>query len=338
MRLFLRILYIAPIVVLLLGIYFWHLVLRPNTFSENKVLVIAAGLEWNAVLQEMKEEQIVKRPASFQQLVSLLGYQERIKPGKYLIQPEMSNRDILRMLVSGSQMEVKLVIRSSWSKSSLSGFLARELDIDSTSMLALLSNNEWLNQHGWSSETVKAAIIPNTYRVYWTIGEEGFLKRMFTEYNRFWNENRKRRCEEIGLKPLEVSTLASIVEKETYMVDEMPTIAGVYLNRLRKGMPLEADPTVIFANGDPNVKRVRGEMLNNPSPYNTYRHSGLPPGPICIPSIQAIEAVLKDEKHRFIYFCAKEDFSGYHRFTASYDEHLQNARKYRRALNSKGIR
>lgn len=321
------------------GFFAYQLIYRENTAqTENRPLKIPEGSNWEDVLRIMENDSLVKNPVSLDRLAKWSGYAERIKVGYYRIKPGMNNKEILRLLASGRQEEVKLVIRSSWDKQKLIGYVCQEITADSMFMLNLLNDSTRLQKLGWTSDNILAAFIPNTYNFYWTTSADEFLNRMLKEHDRFWTESRRAKAKALNLTPIEVSILASIVEKETAKADEMPTVAGVYLNRLKKGMKLEADPTVIFAIGNPEIRRVTSAMLQYESPFNTYFVTGLPPGPICMPSIQAIDAVLKNEKHDYIYFCAKEDFSGYHNFTSSYNQHLINARKYRLELNKRGIR
>jgi UPF0755 protein len=321
------------------GIFAWNLVYRGNTHHANKrPIKIAEGSGWEEVLALMEADTLLRDIGSLNRLATWTGYSERIKPGLYRIVPGMSNKDILQLLASGRQEEVKLVLRSSWSKAGLISYVCKEINADSIYMHNLLNDPDRLAKYGWTDHTILAAFVPNTYNFYWNTSADEFLDRMIREHDRFWNETRTQKAKSIGLTPVEVSILASIVEKETTKSDEMPTVAGVYLNRLRKGKRLEADPTVIFATGNPDIRRVTGPMLKIDSPYNTYQVDGLPPGPICMPSIQAIDAVLKNEKHNYIYFCAKEDFSGYHTFTHDYAQHLLNARIYWLELNKRGIR
>ncbi|MBI1223390.1 MAG: endolytic transglycosylase MltG [Bacteroidetes bacterium] len=332
------ILLILLVLIALTSWYGWDLVYRENTAqSGNRSLKIPEGSGWEDVMSIFRKDSLLRDPESLNRLASWTDYQDRVKAGLYRIKPGMSNKDILRLLSSGRQEEVKIILRSSWNKPQLIAYLSEELTADSMQLVNLLNDSVALTKYGWNTETVIAAFIPNTYHFYWTTSAREVLDRMNREYDGFWNKERKRRAETEGLSPVEVSILASIVEKETSKADEMPTIAGVYLNRLRKGMKLEADPTVIYAVGNPAIRRVTHAMLEVQSPYNTYWVNGLPPGPICMPSIQAIEAVLKNEKHDYIYFCAKEDFSGYHNFTSSYNQHVLNARKYRLELSKRGI-
>ncbi|MCD7816338.1 MAG: endolytic transglycosylase MltG, partial [Bacteroides sp.] len=193
-------------------------------------------------------------------------------------------------------------------------------------------------QIGYSTETLPCLFIPNTYEVYWTMTPEAFVKRMQKEHDRFWNEERKAKAQSIGLTPEEVATLASIVEEETANNAEKPMVAGLYINRLHADMPLQADPTVKFALQDFGLRRILHTHLETDSPYNTYKHTGLPPGPIRIPSIQGIESVLNYTRHNYLYMCAKEDFSGTHNFAATFSQHLANARKYQRELNRRKIK
>lgn len=317
----------------------WFIIFRENTrYPEKRGVKIPQGSKWEDVLSVLEHDSLLKNRESFRLLAEWSGYNERIKAGYYGIFPGMSNLDILRLLASGRQQEVRLVLRSSWEKSDLIAYVSQEISADSMYLVNLLGDSMKLREYGFDPQNILTAMVPNTYNFYWTTGPEKFLERMVTEHKKFWNETRRGKAEKLGLTPIEISILASIVEKETNKVDEMPTIAGVYLNRLKIGKELEADPTVKFAIGNPDIKRVTYIMTEYPSPYNTYYVAGLPPGPICMPSIQAIDAVLNREEHKYLYFCAREDFSGYHNFTHDYEVHKLNSRKYRLELNKRGIR
>lgn len=209
---------------------------------------------------------------------------------------------------------------------------------DSSNLARLLMDSTYCAQIGYSTETLPCLFIPNTYEVYWTMTPEAFVKRMQKEHDRFWNEERKAKAQSIGLTPEEVATLASIVEEETANNAEKPMVAGLYINRLHADMPLQADPTVKFALQDFGLRRILHTHLETDSPYNTYKHTGLPPGPIRIPSIQGIESVLNYTRHNYLYMCAKEDFSGTHNFAATFSQHLANARKYQQELNRRKIK
>jgi UPF0755 protein len=204
--------------------------------------------------------------------------------------------------------------------------------------MEVFKNQDIIDSLGFDQYSIVCNFIPNTYEVYWTISPKGLLLKMNKEYKRYWNDERLALAKQLGLSPNEVMTLASIVSEESNQEKEYSLIAGVYLNRVRKGMLLQADPTVKFALQDFSLKRILGKHLEVESPYNTYRKTGLPPGPICIPSVKVIDAVLHTQPHSYIYFCAKEDFSGYHNFAVTLEEHNQNARRYQRALNEHNIR
>jgi len=216
--------------------------------------------------------------------------------------------------------------------------LSTKIMIDSTEIIRALTSNETCEKLGYDTCTIACAFVPNTYEVYWDISVDKLLLRMVTEHEKFWNTERKQKAHTIGLEPNEVSTLASIIDEETANNDEKPMIAGMYLNRLKSGMPLQADPTVKFALKDFALKRIYHNHLEVESPYNTYKHTGLPPGPIKVASIKGIDAVLNRVNHHYLYMCAKEDFSGTHNFAVTYQEHLKNAARYTKALNERNIK
>jgi UPF0755 protein len=246
----------------------------------------------------------------------------------------MGNKKLIRVLASGMQTPVQLTFGSFRTRHRFAGAIANQLEIDSLALLNSLTDNEVAKHFGFNEETFPTMFIPDTYEVYWNISLDDFLKRMGKEWQRFWqSKGREEQCKWIGLSRTEVSILASIVDEETAKVDEMPNIASVYLNRLRKGMALQADPTVRYALNSYASNRVLIKHTRVRSPYNTYTRVGLPPGPICIPSPQAIDAVLDYEPHSYLYFCAKADFSGYHTFAKTYAQHLVNAAAYQRALS-----
>jgi UPF0755 protein len=249
----------------------------------------------------------------------------------------MGNKQIITKLRAKQQDPVNLVFNNIRIKEELAGHIAEQLETDSVSLLKLLNDAKYLDKLGFTPNTVMSMFIPNTYQVYWDISAEKFMEKMNKEYRVFWNEKRKARLSEIRLTELEAISLASIVEKETNQNNEKPDVAGVYINRLRDGWLLQADPTLVYALGDFSIKRVLNVYKTIDSPYNTYKYFGLPPGPICLPSISSIDAVLNYRQHKYMYFCAREDFSGYHNFAVTLNEHLLNATKYQQALDQKGI-
>ena len=231
-----------------------------------------------------------------------------------------------------------LTIPESRTMDRLAGALGKKLMVDSTALAILLQDNDFCQRFGYDTATIPALFVPNTYEVYWNTSIDNLMERMQKEHQRFWNEERTKKATAIGLTPNEVCTLASIIDEETANNAEKPMIAGMYLNRIQKEMPLQADPTVKFALKNFALKRIYHDMLTTDSPYNTYRNVGLPPGPIKIASIAGIDAVLNRVAHNYLYMCAKEDFSGKHNFAVSYSEHLRNAAKYSKALNERGIK
>jgi len=249
----------------------------------------------------------------------------------------MNNNELINMLRSGNQAPVNIVLHNIRTKPELASVVQEKLEADSLAVIRLLNNSSYLEDYGLDTETVRAIFIPNTYEFYWNTSAKQFFERMYQEYQKFWTEKKIEKAKKIDLSRLEVITLASIVEEETIKNDERPTIAGVYMNRLRKGMPLQADPTVRYALQDFTIKRILKKHLVIDSPYNTYKNKGLPPGPINMPSIPSINAVLHYEKHDYLFFCAKDDFSGYHAFAKTHAEHVRNARKYQKALNKRKI-
>ena len=280
----------------------------------------------------------IKTMAAFAPLMKHYKYDQRVKPGNYIIRPDDSMRDICLRLVSGNQTPVKLVVPSVRTLDRLAGAVNRQLMTDSASVMALLTDKHLLDSLGYSPETAHCMFIPNTYEVYWTMTPEQFVTRMLKENKRFWNDSRTAKAKAQGLTPNEVMTLASIVDEETAKDDEKPLVARLYLNRLKRGMLLQADPTVKFALGEFELRRILYVHLQTDSPYNTYKYAGLPPGPIRIPTIAAIESVLSPANHNYLYMCAKEDFSGYHNFATTLTQHNANARRYQQALNKLGIR
>jgi UPF0755 protein len=298
---------------------------------------IPTGSDFNFVKQKLFQKNVVVDTSSFVWVARKKNYASHIHPGRYLIQNGMSNNELINLLRSGKQEPVSLIFNNVRTKEALASRVAEQIEADSAQLIKLLSDQEFLEKYGFSNETVLAMFLPNTYEFWWDTSAEEFIKRMHREYDRFWTEEKRKKASRIDLTPVEVTTLASIVDEETLKDDEMDKIAGVYINRLNRGMRLQADPTVKFAIGDFSVKRVLDKHLAVESPYNTYKYRGLPPGPISIPSIAAIRAVLNYENHDYLYFCAKPDFSGYHNFSKTHYQHILNARKYQQALNERRI-
>lgn len=272
----------------------------------------------------------------FQTMAKLTKYDEHIRTGRYEVEPGMPLVQLFRHLRNHNEVPVNLVVPSVRTLNELIAKMADKLMIDARELDDALASLE--GSEGWTNETLPALFIPDTYEVYWDVAADDLVQRMKKEYERFWNDERKQKAAARCLTQMEVSVLASIVDSESAYNPEKPRIAGLYLNRLHADMPLQSDPTVIFAIGNFSIRRVLHAQLAYDSPYNTYKHQGLPPGPIRIPSKAGLESVLNAEKHSFLYMCAKEDFSGSHNFATTYAEHTQNARRYAQALNKRGIK
>ena len=268
----------------------------------------------------------------------LLRYDQHIRTGRYEMGKGKTALQLVRDLRNGSQAPLRLTITNIRTMEDLAGRLGKQLETDSAVWAECFSDTDFCKQFGCDTATLACLFLPNTYEVFWNVGPEQLVTRMKRESDAFWTDERRQAADAAGLSPFEVITLASIVDQETANEAEKPLVAGMYLNRLRTGMKLQADPTVKFALKRFGLRRILHEHLTVDSPYNTYLHEGLPPGPIAIPSVSSIEAVLHYTPHDYLYMCAKEDFSGTHRFTTTYDEHLRNARRYAEALNRRGIR
>ncbi len=305
--------------------------------KEDFLLYIPTGSDYNDVIALLEENQIIKDRKTFDWAAGKKNYAENIHPGRYRIRQNMSNNQLLDMLRSGLQEPVNVVINVARTPEDLATKIATQIEAGKDDMMMLMNDEAYLHSLGFTKETIIGMFIPNTYEFWWNTDARDFFARMKKEYDRFWNRERSGRAGEIKFSPNEVITLASIIISETNKEDEYRRIAGVYINRLNKGMRLQADPTVKFALGDFERQRILKVDTYIDSPYNTYKYAGLPPGPIAIPPVKAIDAVLKYEKHDYLYFCAKEDFSGYHSFARTLDQHNRNARLYQKALNRRKI-
>ena len=289
------------------------------------------------LLRNFTEQDIIKDRKSFEWLAEKKNYPSHVLPGRYRISEQMSNNDLINMLRSGKQEPLMVTFNNLRTLDELAGVIADQLEADSATFANYFHDPETAEQNGFTRENFPVMFIPDSYEFYWNTSPEEFVKRMKREYIAFWSKGRIQKAEKDDLSPEQVSVLASIVEQESLHSDENPLIAGVFINRLNKGIPLQSDPTIIFALQDFNIHRVLNKQKLIDSPYNTYRNRGLPPGPICIPSKSAIDAVLNYEDHNYLYFCAKPDFSGYHNFAKTLSQHNKNARLYQQALNRRKI-
>lgn len=336
-------LFSALLALIIIALYFFSGI-RKLYFSSvsineqsNFYLYIPTGSSIEDVSRILTENKFITNKKDFEWVAKKKKYSNRIKPGKYKLKNGMSNNELVLLLRSGKQELVKLKFNNIRTKEQLAGNIARQIEADSASIVQKLTDNAYLQSYEFNSETVLGMFIPNTYEFFWNTSADAFIKRMHKEYTKFWNISRIEKAQLLNMKPIEVITLAAIIDEESNMTDEYPTLAGVYINRLKRGMPLQADPTVKFALGDFTIKRILLKHLEINSPYNTYKKTGLPPGPIVMPSVKAIDAVLDYEKHSYLYFCAKSDFSGYHTFAKTLIQHNQNAADYQRELNKRKI-
>lgn len=304
-------------------------------FSEkSKDLFIYTGkTSKDEVMKTIEENDLVRNPAAFKFLATQMDVWKKIKPGKYKIKQGMSLFKISRMLRNGTQSPVNLVITKLRTKESLASLIGKKFEADSLQVMQFLNNADSLKKYELDTNTVMTAIFPNTYTYLWTTSPDGIFKKLFAEYKKVWNEGRRKKADSLSLTPATAYVLASIIEEETTYEPEKALMASVYINRLNKGIALGADPTVKFALRNFALKRIYEKHLAIESPYNTYRNKGLPPGPICTPSLATLDAVLNSPKTDYLFFVAKKDFTQGHIFTSSYSEHLKYAREYQQALN-----
>jgi UPF0755 protein len=321
--------------------YGWQITQTPN-FQQDKdkdfALLIPEGATYETVLDSLKKHDVVNDPMSFRFLAKLLNYPERVKPGRYLLKKDMGNLKAIQKLRHGQQDPVRLTFNNVRLKEDLIQRVGSRFAFGPQKLGELLRSDSVCQKYGFDTTTIVSMFLPNTYEIFWTTSPQKLLDRMHDEYQKFWTPARLEKAKAMNLTPVQVSTLASIVEEEQGPKrDERPRIAGMYINRLNTNMPLQADPTIKFALKDFGIKRILLNQLSVSSPYNTYRNTGLPPGPIRLAEINSLEAVLNYEKHNYTYMCAKEDFSGYHAFAENYEDHLINAMAYQNALNKRKI-
>lgn len=323
------------------AIFVYITILSNNTkFDKNEVYVfVPTGSTYEEVLKIIEPN--VTDLQKFKFVAQIRSYDRNVFPGRFLFKKGMSSFQMITALRHNEPL--KLAFNNQESLEKLVSRLSSQMEVDSITLINSLRDTVFMQKNGFNNETILGMFIPNTYEIKWNISAEKFREKMAKEYTRFWNSERLAKAKALGMTSQQVITLASIVHKETVKIDERPRVAGVYLNRLQLEMPLQADPTVIFAvkkesgDFDQVIKRVRGDMLRLNSPYNTYVHTGLPPGLIAMPDISAIDAVLNPEKHDFIYFCASVERFGYHDFAATYEQHQVYAQKYAAWVTKLGI-
>ncbi len=328
--------FIAAIIAGVRGYQLYRGVFEDNV-KNNASFFVSEGMSYDMLIDSLRKYEVLKNEKTFYWVAKKKNCFERMKPGKYAFKIGQSSNELVNMLIAGNQVAVEVTFNNLRFMSDLASKVATDLQPDSGALLAYLNDPSVWEKYGFNEHTFHAMFIPNTYQMYWTSTPEQFVERMYKEYNRFWNGSRLKKAQDLNLTPVQVITLASIVQEETIKPDEKPIVAGLYLNRIRKGMLLQADPTVKYAVGDFSLKRILLKHLSIESPYNTYKYVGLPPGPINFPEISSIDAVLNAENHTYLYMCAKGDFSGYHNFATTLRQHNNNARIYREELDKRSI-
>ncbi len=337
-KIFLTLFYILLAAGFAFTVLLWVIVFRENVRVDAGTRVtIPTGSDFEDLTDTLRSTGVLRSERNFIITSRLKSYGRNVKPGSYMIEPGMSNNNIVNILRSGRQTPVNVTFNNIRTLEELAGRIGGQIEADSASLSAFLSDESNYSAEGFDRRTVISVFIPDTYQLYWSVDPQGFYRRMLKEYMAFWDSYRMAAAEALGLTPVEVSVLASIVDEEASKADEKPRIAGLYLNRLRLGIPLQADPTVKFAVNDFTLRRILNKHLEVDSPYNTYKFKGLPPGPIRCPSRSGLEAVLNAEKHEYLYMVAKFDSSGYHNFSRTLAEHNKYAAAYRRELNRRKI-
>ncbi len=326
----------ATLTLLLLtgGFAGWKLMGPTVNAPEKKYFYVKTGADYQQVLAALTQEKIIQDDFWFKLVANKLNYPKSVKAGRYEIKNGMSVLNLVRMLRSGNQSPVNLVITKLRTKEDLAKRIAQYFECDSLSMISFLSNPDSISKYRLDSNTLMTAVIPDTYSIPWNTAPAKIFKKLYSDQEKFWNSERRKKADGLSMTPQQVYTMASIVEEETNMEADKGKIASVYINRIETGMKLEADPTVKFAMKDFGLRRILNKHLAFPSPYNTYQQTGLPPGPICTPSSKTIDAVLNAPQTNYIFFVAKPDFKGYSNFAATYQEHMAFAKAYQQALDS----
>ncbi|GAB2966031.1 endolytic transglycosylase MltG [Hymenobacter coalescens] len=325
------------------GLYVaWRVLWKPNVTESPygpAYLYIRTGGTYQNVLDSLQRYELLQEPETFQWLAERRGYPQQVRPGRYRLDFDLGNQALLDRLLRGEQDTVDFVLDAFKYKPQLARQVQKQLEADSTSLRLLLNRQPWLQErYGVDTTAVLTLFIPGRYRLLWNTSARQFTDTMAAAHRRFWSPERRRRADSLRLSPTEVHVLASIVQRETAKKEDKPLIAGVYLNRLHRGMRLQADPTLLWAIGNFGVRRVLNKDKLVDSPYNTYKHKGLPPGPITSANRQSLDAVLKPARHDYLFFCARAGGSGYSDFAATFAEHRKNARRYQRWLDSLNIR
>lgn len=333
-----KILFLFFLVALALAAVAYYVFMSPNIDSDKRVSIkIPSGSTYNEVLNLLHSKHVLQSELTFDLVSQLKHYPESVKPGYYIFSAGMNNRQIVNLLRAGMQTPVTLVIYNIRTKEEFASLVGRTVELDSQKIIAILNDEAFCKNYQCDTANILSRFIVDNYDLYWDVPAEKLFSLLNNYYNKFWNEERKAKAAALHLSPTEVTTLASITEKEVIRDNELPTVAGVYLNRLKIGMPLQADPTLVFALRDFDAQRVTSYHKNNDTPYNTYKYAGLPPGPICMPRKKSIDAVLNHEQHDYLYFCANPELNGYSLFSKTYEEQMKVAAEYRRKLDKLNV-
>lgn len=341
LKIFWGIVFALLVVVGIMGYLIYEKIYTPNFLlgkKSSEFLYIPTGSTFEDVVAIMDKNQFLNDEKTFRWTAHQMKYEKNVKPGKYLIKKNMSNKEVISLLRSGRQTPINVIFNNIRTKEQLSEKIGEQIEAPAQSILNLLNDVDYTKKLGFTPDNILAMFIPNTYEFYWNTSADKFIRKMKKENDLFWTPAKLAKSKKIELTPIQISVIASIVQLESNKEDEKPLIAGVYINRFKKDWKLEADPTLVYALGDFTVNRVLNAYKEIDSPYNTYMYKGIPPGPICLPTISSLNAVLNYTNHTYMYFCAKEDFSGYHSFASTYEKHLENARRFQKALDRKGIR
>ncbi len=339
-KVIISLLFIITSIIIYYGVDIYQKIYKPNVLIGGKKEIyfyIYTNSTYQQVFDSLRVQGIVKNINSFDWVAEKKNYKNKIKPGRYKLKSGMSNSDLVNLLRSGEQSPIRITINNMKTIHELAGFLSQKLELDSIDFLNIVYHSDTLQKYGFNKDNILCMFLPNTYEFYWNTNAYKTFIKMNQYYQKFWNTIRKNKAQKIGLNPHDVCVLASIVQKETNIPEQKPTVAGVYINRLNKKMLLQSDPTLIYALGDFSIKRVLNIHKLVESPYNTYKYPGLPPGPIVMPDLSTIDSTLNYEKHKYLFFCASPDLSGYHNFSETYDQHLIFAKKYQYALDTAKI-
>jgi UPF0755 protein len=320
------------------GFVAWKFFASPlSSEKDGKYLYIKTGSSFKDVEGELVKNKFIRGAVWFRMAADIAGY-KTVKPGRYKVTKGMSLAALVRMLKNGQQAPVNFVVTKIRTKEGLAEKIGHAFECDSAQVMKYLNNKDTLTAHGFDSNTIMAVVMPLTYEIKWNVTPQKIFQQFYLAYKNFWTEDRIAKAQQHNLSPAGTSTLASIIDEETNAAADRPNIASVYLNRMAKGIPLQADPTVKFALKDFGIRRIYDSYTKTQSPYNTYINKGLPPGPICTPSLETIDAVLDSPKTDYMYFVANSDFSGTHVFTNNYTDHMKYAHLYQEELNKRNVK